>query len=76
MFGPLGQGDIVPVFIKVWVRREHELTQARGTRNTNSARRHRCSVCRVSRLETSLFQNHVEGEEMPQTVSTAEAGTV
>lgn len=30
-------------FIKVWVRREHELTQVWVTRDTNSARHRRCS---------------------------------
>lgn len=62
-------------FIKVWIRRERELTQVRETHYTNSAQHQRRLTCRV-RNKPQFLQNHMEWEEMPQTVSAAEAGTV
>lgn len=57
-------------FIKVWIRRERELTSERDTSYKFSS-----VTCRV-RNKPQFLQNHMEWEEMAQTVSAAEAGTV
>lgn len=59
MLGPLGRGDTVPVFfIKVWVHRERELTQVRGTRNTNPTQHQRHLTCRENN-KNQFLQNHM-----------------